>query len=53
MLKSLGEVAFWLRLGPRVCVCMRRGRMDDGLAARIRPLVFAGFACWIDRPGRG
>lgn len=52
MLTSLGRAAFWMRLGPHVFVCMRKQRMDDGLVARIRPLVVGGFACWFDGPGR-
>jgi hypothetical protein len=52
MLTSLGKAAFWMRLGPRVFVCMPRQRMDDGLVARIRPLVVGGLACWFDRPAR-
>jgi hypothetical protein len=50
MLKSIGSAALSLRWGSRICVCMRRTDLDDGLIARIRPLIFGGYAFWCDRP---
>ena len=50
MLKSIGKAAVSLRWGSRICVCMRKTRLDEGLIARIRPRIFGGFAFWCDRP---
>lgn len=38
-----------LKLGRRVCVCLRNDEMDSRLRARIRPFVIGWFACWIDK----
>jgi hypothetical protein len=48
MLRSIGRT-LKLRLGRRVCVCMRDMSLSDGLRDRIRPFVFGGIACWCDR----
>ncbi|MCG6968113.1 MAG: hypothetical protein LJE59_16560 [Chromatiaceae bacterium] len=49
MLKNIGKVSILLRLGSRVCVCLRNDRLDPRLRARIRPLVIGGLAFWCDR----
>lgn len=49
MLKNLGTVPLWLKFGSRICVFLRNDRLDDELRDRIRPLVFAGMACWFDK----
>ncbi|MGB5569826.1 MAG: hypothetical protein WBM81_11040 [Sedimenticolaceae bacterium] len=49
VLKNAGKASLLLRLGSRVCVCLRNDRMDDGLRARIRPVVIGWFACWFDK----
>ena len=38
-----------LKLGSRVCVCLRNDHMDDNIRARIRPFVIGWFACWFDK----
>ena len=52
-MKSIGRPSLLLRLGERLCVCVRHARMDKGLKDRVRPLVFGGYACWCDRRGPG
>ena len=42
-----------LKLGSRVCVCLRNDHMDDDVRARIRPFVIGSFACWFDRSPAG
>jgi len=49
MLKSAGTPALLLKLGTWRCMCMRNASLDEGLRARIRPLVFCGYACWCDK----
>ena len=49
MLKNLGKVPLWLRLGRRVFVCVANERLDGRLRDRIRPLVLGPFACWCDK----
>ena len=49
MLKSLGKPTLFLKLRSRICVCMRNSLMSDQLRDRIRPKVFAGYACWCDK----
>ena len=53
MLRGLGKPALLLKLGDWRCVCMRSSRLESGLRARLRALVFAGFACWCDRGDSG
>ncbi len=50
MLQSLGKAALHLRLGKRVCVCLRNKLMDKGLRAAVRPMVFGWFSCWCEKP---
>lgn len=49
MLKPGKKVSFLARFGRWVCVCLPDRRLDDDLRARIKPLVFAGLACWCDK----
>jgi len=53
MLKSVGTAKLSLKLGSRICVCMRKKRLDHGLLSRIRPFIFGGYAFWCDKPGAG
>ena len=53
MLKSIGKPELFMRLGTRVCVCMRKKRLGRSLRERIRPKVFGGYACWCDKPDTG
>jgi hypothetical protein len=53
MLRGLGKPALLLKLGDWRCVCMRSGRLEPGLRARLRALVLAGYACWCDRSDGG
>lgn len=50
MLSSNGKPLLLLKFGTWLCVCVRNKRIEDGLRVRIRPWVFAGYACWCDRP---
>jgi hypothetical protein len=49
MLKNNGKASLLLKLGSRVCVCLRNNRMDAGLRARIRPFIIGWYACWFDK----
>ena len=49
MLKNSIRTSLLLRLGRRVCVCLRNNEMDAGARSRIRPLVIGRFACWCDK----
>ena len=53
MLKSNADATLLLKLGTRICVCMRKKRMDEGLLVRLRPLIFGGYAFWCDKPDAG
>lgn len=53
MLKSAGTPALLLKLGTWRCMCIRNASLDEGLRARIRPLVFCGYACWCDKQDFG
>jgi hypothetical protein len=49
MLKNSIRTSLLLRLGRRVCVCLRNDHMDDRTRTRIRPFVIGRFACWCDK----
>jgi hypothetical protein len=49
MLKNSIRTSLLLKLGRRVCVCLRKKHMDERTRARIRPLVIGRFACWFDK----
>jgi hypothetical protein len=49
ILKNGIKTSLLLKLGRRVCVCLRNDQMDDRLRARIRPFVIGWFACWFDK----
>jgi hypothetical protein len=49
VLKNSGRASLLLKLGSRVCVCLRSNRMDAGLRARIRPFMIGWYACWFDK----
>lgn len=49
MLKVVGRPALFARFGRLVCVCMRNKLLSDEFRTRVRPLLFAGLACWCDR----
>ena len=49
ILKNGIKTSLLLKLGSRVCVCLRNDRLDDSLRARIRPFVIGWFACWFDK----
>lgn len=53
VLKNAGRASLLLRLGSRVCICLRNDRMDAGLRARIRPRVIGWLACWCDKETAG
>lgn len=49
ILKNGIKTSLLLKLGSRVCVCLRNDLIDDRLRARIRPFVIGWFACWFDK----
>lgn len=49
MLKASERPGLLLRLGKRLCVCMRNRSLDRELRGRIRPFVIGRFACWCDK----
>jgi hypothetical protein len=49
MLKGKSAAVVLLRLGRRICVCMHRRHIDDGLRDRIRPWWFGSYALWFDK----
>jgi len=53
VLKNSGRASLLLKLGSRVCVCLRNSSMDDGLRARIRPFIIGWYACWFDKRTAG
>ncbi len=50
MLKSIGKASLFMKLGKRVCVCMRNKQLDKGFRAKIRPFVIGWYSCWCDKP---
>ena len=53
MLKTVGKPALLVKIGAWRCICIRNTSLDDGLRARVRPLVLCGYACWCDKPDPG
>jgi hypothetical protein len=49
VLKNSIRTSLLLKLGSRVCVCLRNDQMDPRMRARIRPFVIGWFACWFDK----
>ncbi len=49
MLKTIGNMGFFLRLRSRIFACMRNDQLEPSLRDRIRPFIFGGYACWFDR----
>lgn len=48
MLKAIRRT-FSLKLGQRIFVCLSNEQLPPQLRKRVKPLVLAGMACWIDR----
>jgi hypothetical protein len=40
---------FSMKLGQRLFVCLSNQQLPPELRKRIRPVVLAGVACWMDR----
>lgn len=49
MLKTGGNPFLFLKLGSRICVCLRSRNLQPELRQRVRPLVIGSLACWLDK----
>jgi len=49
VLKNGIRTSLLLKLGTRVCVCLRNDKMDPRIRASVRPFVIGWFACWFDK----